>query len=50
MKLFWKERSNANGGKMESCNSIKDGNDWKEYFEDPYNIDTQEQVAVHVWL
>ena len=21
---------------------------WKEYFEDLYNIDTQEQVAVHI--
>ena len=21
---------------------------WKEYFEDLYNIDTQEQVAVHM--
>ena len=22
---------------------------WKEYFEDLYNIDTQEQVAVHMY-
>ena len=44
---------------MESCSRIKDGNMrlalgedevpgiWKEYFEDLYHIDTQEQVAVH---
>ena len=25
-KLFWKEMSNANGGRMESCSRIKDGN------------------------
>ena len=24
------------------------GKFWKEYFEDPYNIDTQKQVAVHM--
>ena len=45
---------------MESCNEIKDGNGrlaleeiivqsiWKDYFEDLYNIDTQQQVAVHI--
>ena len=45
---------------MESYSRIKDGNGrlaqgedearkiWKEYFEDLYNIDTQEQVAVHM--
>ena len=45
-KLFWKEVSNAKGGKMKSCNRIKDGNGrltrgkneermiWKAYFED----------------
>ena len=45
---------------MESCSRIKDGNGrlahgenevkkiWKEYFEDLYDIDTQEQVAVHM--
>ena len=45
---------------MESCNRVKDGNGrlaqgegdgraiWKEYFEDLYNIDTQEKVAVHI--
>ena len=45
---------------MESCSRIKDGNGrlaqgknearkiWKEYFEDLYNIDTQEQDAVHM--
>ena len=49
--------SNAKGGKVESCSRIKDGNGrlaqgeeefriiWKEYFEDLYNIDTQEQVT-----
>ena len=25
-KLFWKEASKVNGGKVESCNRIKDGN------------------------
>ena len=47
-------------GKEESCSRVKDGNRrlaqeedemqkiWKEYFEDLYNIDTQEQVAVHM--
>ena len=45
---------------MESCNRINDGNRrlaqeedearkiWKEYFEDLNNIDTQEEVAVHM--
>ena len=59
-KLFWKLVSNAKGGKVESCSKIKDGNGglaqgedevrkvWKEYFEDLYNIDTQEQVAVQL--
>ena len=48
------------GGKVERCNRIKDGNGrlaqgedevrkiWKDYFEDLYNMDTQEQVAVHM--
>ena len=26
-KLFWKEVSKANGGKVESCSRIKDGNE-----------------------
>ena len=26
-KLFWKEVSNAKGGKVESCSRIKDGNE-----------------------
>ena len=26
MKLFWKEMSNAKGGKLESCHNIKDEN------------------------
>ena len=42
------------------CSRIKDGSErlaqgedevrniWKEYFEHPYNIDTQEQMAVHM--
>ena len=58
MKLFWNEVSNAKGGKVETCKKIKDinrrlaqGEDevrmiWKAYYEDLYNIDTQEQVAV----
>ena len=45
---------------MEGCSRIKDRNErlaqgeyevlkiWKEYFEDLYNIDTQEQVEVHM--
>ena len=45
---------------MESCSRIKGGNGrsaqgedeirriWKEYFEDLYNIDNQEQVVVHM--
>ena len=48
------------GRKVESCSRIKDGSGrlaqgedevrkiWKEYFEDLYNIDTQEEVAVHM--
>ena len=47
---------------MESCSRVKDGSGRlaqgenevrkirKEYFEDLYNIDTKEEVAVHVWL
>ena len=46
--------------KVESCIRIKEGNGrlakeedevrkiWKTYFEDLYNIDTQEEVAVHM--
>ena len=59
-KLFWKKVSNEKGGRMENCNRIKAGNGrlaqgedevrkiWKEYFEDLYNIDTKEQVAVYM--
>ena len=59
-KLFWNEVSKENGGKVENCSNIKDENGrlaleevemqriWKEYFEDLYNKDTQEQVAVHM--
>ena len=51
---FWKEVSNAKGGKVKGCSRIKVGNGrlvqgddevqriWKEYFEDLHNIDTQE--------
>ena len=57
-KLFWKEVSKVNEGKVESCSRIKDGNGglalgedevrriWKDYFEDLYNIETKEQIAV----
>ena len=49
--------SNANERKVENCSRINNGNGilvlredemgriWKEYFEDLYNIDTQEEVA-----
>ena len=59
-KLFWKEVSNAKGGKMESCSRIKYGNGrlaqgynevrniCKDYFEALYNTDTHEQVSVHM--
>ena len=59
-KLFWKKVSNAKGGKVKSSSRIKDGNRslaqgedevrkiWKEYFEGLYNIDNQEEVAVHM--
>ena len=52
--------SSVKRGKVESCSRIKDGNGrltqredevrgiWKEYFEDLYNINTQEQVAFHM--
>ena len=55
-----KEVSNAKGGKVECCSRVKDGNGrltqgedearkiWNEYFEDLYNIDTQEEVTVHM--
>ena len=45
---------------MENCSRIKDVTKrlaqveeevrriWKEYFEDLYNVDTQDQVAVHM--
>ena len=59
-KLFWKEVSNEKGEKVENCSRVKDGNgrlaqgedearkNWKEYFEDQYDIDTQEEVPVHM--
>ena len=55
-----KEVSNINEGKVENCNRIKDKSGrlaleevevrriCKKYFGDLYNIDTQEQVVVHV--
>ena len=60
-KLFWKVVCNAKGGNVENCSRIKDWNGRlaqgadevrrisKEYFEDLYDIDTQEQVAVHMY-
>ena len=60
MKLFQKEVSKVSEKKMESCCRIKDGNGrlalgedkgwriWKDYFEDLYNTDIQEQVAVQI--
>ena len=57
-KLFRKEVSKANGEKVENSNRIKDGNEklaleeakvrriWRAYYEDLYNINTQEQVAI----
>ena len=59
-KLFWKEVSNAKEGKVESCSRVKNGNGrlaqedeetrniWKEYFEDLYNINKQEEFALHM--
>ena len=59
-KLFWKEVSKANVGNVNNSNRKKDGNwrmileedevqrIWKEYYEDLYNTDTQEQDAVHM--
>ena len=53
-------KDNAKGRKVESCSRVKDGNGrlahgedevrkiWKEHFEDIYNIDTQEEAAVHM--
>ena len=58
--MFWKKVSKANGGKVKNCSEIKDENGrlaleevevrriWKEYFEDLYDIHTQEQVAVQM--
>ena len=51
---------NTKGRKVESCSRIKDRNGklvqgkdevrriWREYFEDLYNINNQEQVPVHM--
>ena len=55
-KRFWKEVSKVNGGNVESCSRVKDGNRrlalWeaevrrigKKYFKNLYNIDTQDVV------
>ena len=48
--------SNANGEKVENCSrngrlpleEVEVRLIWKEYFEYPCNIDTQEQVAIHM--
>ena len=59
-KLFWKEVSKVNGGKVESCSRIKNGDGralredevcmiWNEHFEDLYNMDIQDQVAIHMF-
>ena len=52
--------SNAKEGKVESCSRVKNGNGrlaqedeetrniWKEYFEDLYNINKQEEFALHM--
>ena len=45
-KLFFKEVSNAKGGKVENSNRIKDGNGRRAMEED--DKDTREQVAVHM--
>ena len=59
-KLFCKEVSKVNRGKVENSNRIKDVNGrlaqgedtmrkiWRKYFEDLYNIDTQEEVTVNM--
>ena len=58
--MFLKEVSKSNVGKLDSCTKIKEGKGrlalggvqvrriWKYYFEDLYNVDNQEQVAVHM--
>ena len=55
---IWKE---VNRRKVDSCSRIKDENEtlalvedevrriMKEYSEDLYNIDTQEQITVHMY-
>ena len=59
-KLFWKEVSKTNGGNVEKSKRINVGNRWvaleeaelrriwREYYEDLFNIDIQEHVAVHL--
>ena len=56
-KLFWKEVSKTNRGKVESCSRIKDRNGglamgedevrriWEDCFEELYTIETQ--IVVH---
>ena len=60
-KLFWKEVSKMNVGKVENSNRSKDRNGrlileenevqriWNEYYEDLHNVDTQEQGTVHMY-
>ena len=55
-KLFWKEVSNVKGELQQNKGQngrLEQEEDevrkiWKEYFEDLYKIDTQEQVAVQM--
>ena len=58
-KLFYKEASKVNRGKVDSCNRINYRNGKLALAKDEYNeygriilriyiIDTQEQVAIHI--
>ena len=60
-RLFPNEVVKANGGKVESCSRIKDisdrlsmeeggsAKDLKDYYEDLYNIDNQEEVGFRMY-
>ena len=60
-ELFWREVSKVNKDKGESCNKVKDRNGglallevevrriWKKYFKHLYNVDTREEVGVHIY-
>ena len=55
MELFWKVVSNVrrrNGGELQQNKKWKWEDEvrriWKKYLEVLYNIDTQEQVSVHI--